>query len=205
MFLYIVQLLGVAVFACSGCVAASRKPLDLLGIVMVATATAVGGGTVRDVLLDRTPFWIEDPMYLVVVIITAGLASLYARHFPFPHRLLLHADAIGLSIFTIMGTQLAEQEGVSPLIALVMGVITGVVGGAIRDLLCAEIPFIMRSGHLYATAAFAGSGVYLLLLQTGMTGNAAGVIGMITCAAFRWSAILFNIRLPAFQVRYPRD
>ena len=206
MLMYFIQLLGVAVFACSGCVAASRKQFDLFGVVVIAMVTAIGGGTVRDLLLGRDPvFWIDEPIYLIVVIATAIIATIYARFLPFPRRALRTADALGLSLFTISGTQLAELNGQTGLIALTMGVITGTAGGVIRDLLCAEVPLIMRNGELYATAAVAGSGAYILLAEAGLSVSLAAWVGMSACAALRFASIVFNIRLPLFQSKYPEQ
>lgn len=198
--IYLLQLLGVAVFACSGVLSAGRKQLDLIGVTLVALVTAIGGGTIRDILLDRNPvFWIEDPMYLVVVIGAVVATLLYARFFKVPSRLLLLADAFGLAFFSVSGTQLAEQAGESGLVALAMGVITGVAGGVVRDLLCAEIPLIMRTGQLYATTALAGTGVYLILQQVGWATDLAALAGMACIVLLRLAAMIWKLQLPAFH------
>ena len=137
--------------------------------------TAIGGGTVRDVLLDRHPiFWIAHPEFLVVCLAATALTLLYVRLRIPAFRALFVADALGLAFFTIGGVQIAEQAGLSGLLALLMGVITGVVGGVVRDVLLAEIPLILRPGQLYASAAIVGAGLYLLLERVGTSARPCG-------------------------------
>ena len=201
---YVLELLGVAVFAVSGVLAAGRKGLDVLGIAIVAVVTAIGGGTLRDVLLGRHPiFWMADPTYLWVILIATGATLVFVRFRQAPSRALLAANALGLAFFTIGGVQVAEQAGQSPAIALLMGTITGVAGGVVRDVLTAEIPLIMRPGRLYATTAIAGAGVYLALVAGGLTRDWAALAGMGTTALIRFAAIIWGLELPT--VRLPED
>jgi uncharacterized membrane protein YeiH len=180
------ELLGVAVFAVSGVLAAGRKGLDLLGVAVVAVVTAIGGGTVRDLLLDRHPiFWIADTRYLWVILGAALLTLGYVRLWIATRRALLVADALGLAFFTIAGVQIAQQAGVANLIAVLMGTITGVAGGVIRDVLTAEIPLVMRPGLLYATASIAGGASHVLLIGWGVTPDAAALAGMAVIAGLR--------------------
>lgn len=140
MVLYLLDLIGVAVFAVSGALAAGRKQMDLLGVAVIATVTAIGGGTLRDILLDRNPvFWIEDPTYLLVILAAAALTLLYARFHKPPRTSLLIADALGLALFTISGAQLAEEQKLSAVIVVLMGTITGTAGGVLRDVLCLSL------------------------------------------------------------------
>ena len=166
--------MGVAVFAISGTLAAGRKSLDWLGVAVIGVVTALGGGTVRDVLLDRHPiFWIARPEFLLVCLAATALTLLYV-HLRIPaFRALFVADALGLAFFTVGGVQIAEMSGLSGLLALLMGVITGVVGGVVRDVLLAEIPLVLRRGQLYATSAIVGATLYLLLERLGMSRDAA--------------------------------
>src|SRR4051795_11158691 len=171
---YVLDLAGVAVFAISGVLAAGRKNLDLLGVAVIAVVTAIGGGTLRDVLLDRHPiFWIADPTYLWVILAATVVTLGYVRLWIASRRALLIADALGLAFFTIGGVEIAQQAGHSDLIALLMGTITGVAGGVLRDVLLGEIPLIFRPGRLYATAAIGGAGLYLLLAWRGISQEAA--------------------------------
>lgn len=200
--LYVLQVLGVAVFAASGALAAGRKRMDLLGVVVIAIVTAIGGGTIRDVLLDRHPvFWIRDPTYLVACIVAALLTLLYARSRRPPENSLAIADALGLGFFTIGGVQVAEQFAVGGLVAVLMGTITGVAGGVIRDVLSAEIPLIFRKGHLYATAAIVGATAYLVLAAAGVPRDPSALVGMVLVIALRFASILWGLQLPVVTIR----
>jgi uncharacterized membrane protein YeiH len=201
---YVLDLLGVGVFAISGVLAAGRKSLDVLGVAVIAVVTAIGGGTLRDVLLDRHPiFWIADPAYLWVILAATGITLGYLRFWIASRRALLVADALGLAFFTISGVQITQQAGHSDPIALLMGTITGVAGGVLRDVLTAEIPLILRPGRLYATAALAGAGLYVLLAGHGVSTEAAALAGMGATAGLRLAAIFWRLELPA--VRLPDD
>jgi uncharacterized membrane protein YeiH len=198
---YVLDLLGVAVFAVSGVLAAGRKGLDVLGIVVIAVVTAVGGGTLRDVLLDRHPiFWIANPAYLWVVLGATAITLGYVRFWIESRRALLVADALGLAFFTIAGVQLTQQAGHSAAIALLMGTITGVAGGVIRDVLTAEIPLILRPGLLYATAAVVGASLYLAAAAAGVASDTAALLGMTAIVALRLGAILRGWKLPAVSL-----
>lgn len=199
--LYGIHLLGVAVFAVSGALAAGRKRLDLLGVMVIAVVTAIGGGTLRDLLLDLHPtFWIRDPTYLMVIVLAAGFTVLYVRYYRAPERALLIADALGLALFTISGAQLAEAADLPSVIVVVMAVITGVAGGVLRDVLTAEVPLVLRPGTLYATTAIAGATAYMLSQGAGVPRSVAAVLGMGTVAALRFAAIAWGWRLPVFTV-----
>lgn len=201
MILYLIDMTGVAVFAISGALAAGRKSLDLLGVVVIGTVTAIGGGTTRDLLLDRHPvFWIEDPLYLVVIAIAALLTVLYARWRRPPEEALGVADALGLAFFVISGARIAEEFGLPAISVAVMGVITGVAGGVIRDVLTNEIPLIFRRGELYATAAITGVVVYLGLSALDLPPPLPSLIGMGAIVALRFAAILWGLRLPVFTL-----
>lgn len=199
---YVLQLLGAAVFSASGALAAGRKRMDLLGVVVIAVVTAIGGGTVRDLLLNRHPvFWIAEPEYLVVSILAAALTLLYARYRRPPDESLAIADALGLALFTIGGAQIAEREGVSGVVVVLMGSITGVAGGMLRDVLSAEMPLILKKGQLYASAAIAGATLYLLLESAGVARDTAALIGMAAIAGLRLAAILWELKLPVSPIR----
>lgn len=196
---YWLDLIGVGVFAISGALAAGRKSLDLLGVVVIAIVTSIGGGTLRDLLLDRAVFWIVESSYLTVIIASSLLTVVYVRFRQPPHKALQMADALGLAFFTISGAQIAQAAGHPGLIAVVMGTITGVFGGVLRDVLCAEIPMILRRGNIYATAAIAGASVYVFL-QPLTIGSWAAAAGMLTVAVLRWAAIAWNLQLPVFSL-----
>lgn len=201
---YLLELLGVAVFAVSGVLAAGRKGLDVLGVAVIAVVTAIGGGTLRDLLLDRHPiFWLANTTHLWVILGATAVTLAYVRFWIATSRALLVADALGLAFFTIAGVQIAEQAGYSDLIAVLMGTITGVAGGVFRDVLTAEIPLVMRPGRLYATAAIIGAVSYLLLAGLDVPPDVAALVGMGVIAGLRLAAILWRLELPAVQL--PED
>ncbi len=195
--------IGIAVFAASGALAAGRKSFDAIGVGVIAVVTALGGGTLRDLLLDRHPlFWIADPIYLWVVLASAAATLLYVRNRRPPNSLLLVADALGLALFTISGAQVAEQQGLHGLIVVVMGTLTGAAGGVLRDVLCNEIPLLFGPTEtLYATAAIAGASAYLGLEQLGVERTIAALAGMGVVAAVRLAAIAWQLRLPGARVQ----
>jgi uncharacterized membrane protein YeiH len=202
---FFLQLLGSGVFAASGAIAAGRKRMDLLGVVVIAIVTAIGGGTIRDLLLDRHPvFWIADPRHLVVSLIAAGLTLAYVSFRRPPDHALAIADALGLAMFTILGAQIAEDRAVGGIVIVLMGTITGVAGGVIRDVLSAEVPMILRKGQLYASAAIAGATLYLALEALGLGRLAASLIGMAAIAAIRLASILWGVTLPVPPIRESR-
>jgi uncharacterized membrane protein YeiH len=176
--------------------------MDVLGVVVIAVVTAIGGGTVRDVLLSRHPvFWIAEPEYLVVSIVAAGLTIAYARFRRPPDDALAIADALGLALFTIGGAQIAEREAVGGIVTVLMGTITGVAGGVIRDVLSAEVPLILRKGQLYASAAVAGAILYLVLEAAGVARPTAALLGMTVIAGLRLAAIFWGVKLPVLPIR----
>ncbi|GLC24195.1 trimeric intracellular cation channel family protein [Roseisolibacter agri] len=203
MLLYVLDLIGVAVFAVSGALAAGRKRLDLIGVLALALVTAIGGGTIRDVLLDRHPiFWLADPRYIVVITVSGlGTVWLVRHQRTRPHETaMLVADALGLALFSVSGAQIAERAGISAAGGIVLGTVTGAAGGAIRDVLSAEIPVVLRRGSLYATAAIAGTGVYFALEALGVARGAATLVGMGVVASVRFAAIWWGLQLPEFRL-----
>lgn len=201
MLLYWLDLIGVSVFAISGALAAGRRGLDLLGVIVLGTVTAIGGGTIRDVLLDRHPiFWLVDPAYLTVTVASALLTVAYTRWRPPPRAALLVADALGLALYSVMGAQIAEAAGLPAVSGVLLGTVTGTAGGAVRDVLSAEVPLILRKGNLYASAAIAGAAMYFLLQSAGMTRGSASIAGMVMCAGVRFASIWWGLQLPVFQL-----
>jgi uncharacterized membrane protein YeiH len=197
--LYYLDLAGVAVFAASGVLAARDKDLDLFGVIVLAAITAIGGGTLRDLLLNRHPiFWVTDVWYLVVIIASSMLTVAYVRLRPAPATALLVADAFGLALFSLSGAQFAEAAQCPPLIVVLMGTMTGVTGGVLRDVLAVQVPLILRR-EIYATAAIVGVTVYLALQALGMPGALAFGAGMIVVVALRLLAIRWGLHLPLFR------
>ncbi|GAB5494106.1 MAG: trimeric intracellular cation channel family protein [Phototrophicaceae bacterium] len=163
--LYILDLFGVIVFAITGSLVARRKQLDVFGVAVIAFVTAVGGGTLRDIILDITPvFWVNDPMYVIFSLIGVVLTVILIRFNLLPHQPLLIADAFGLAVFTVIGTQVALDAEVNWGIAIIMGVMSSVAGGIIRDILSDDIPLVLRK-EIYATASLCGASIYIILLN----------------------------------------
>ena len=203
--LYWADLAGVAVFAVSGALAGGRKGLDLLGVFVVAALTAVGGGTTRDLLLDRHPIcWIADPTYLVVIGAAAIATFAWVHVRPPPRGALLVADALGLALFTMTGARVAESAGLAPIIVVLMATMTGAAGGVLRDVMCAEIPLILHR-DIYATAAIAGSALYLAAQALGADRTWAFGIGMTAVLALRLASVAWGLRLPVAPVPPARD
>jgi uncharacterized membrane protein YeiH len=195
------SLTGVAFFAISGALAAGRKSLDLFGVLVIAAVAAVGGGTIRDLLLGRIPvFWIREPVNLVVVLVAALATVVYVRRYRPPNKLLLVADGLGLALFSVMGARIAQNEGLAGIVVVLMAIITGVAGGILRDVLSAEVPLILRRGHLYATASAAGTALYLGLEALGAPRDVAAVLGVVAVAALRFGSIFWDLKLPVFSL-----
>lgn len=198
--LYGIGIAGVAFNAAAGVLDAGRKPFDLFGMVVVALAASLGGGSLRDVLLDRTVFWIADQSYLIASI-AAGLATFaLVRFVRLPSRLFLLPDAIGLALFTVSGTQAALAMGAPWLVASLMGVITGVFGGIVRDVLCNEVPLVF-TGELYATASWSGALLLIGLIEAGVSAGWAALAAGALVLVIRLGAIRFKWRLPVFVAR----
>ncbi len=164
-FIQIADYLGVFVFALSGGIAASRKQMDLFGILVVSMLTAIGGGTLRDIILDQPVFWLDNPLSILIAI-AAGTVIYFAGVLVEKFRTLVWLDALGLALFAAIGAQKTEALGYGPVIVIMMGTITASFGGLIRDIVCNEIPLILRK-DVYATAALVGSLAFWLCTVTG--------------------------------------
>jgi uncharacterized membrane protein YeiH len=199
--LYWAGLLAVAVNALTGVLDAGRKQMDMIGVVMVGAATALGGGTVRDMLLGRPVFWIGDQVYLIVALATTFTVFFAVRGLHLPPRLFLIPDALGLALFTIVGTQIALEWQAPWLAASLLGMITGVVGGVLRDVLCNEVPLIFVRGELYASAAWLGALMLVGLQALSVSPLIAAAAGMLTVLAIRLAAMAFRITLPTYSER----
>jgi uncharacterized membrane protein YeiH len=198
---YFADLFGVAVFAITGALMAGRKSMDLFGVLVIAVITALGGGTLRDVILNNHPVsWIRDDTYIVVASLAAVATVVWVQLTqPIHEKGLLIADAFGLAVFTVIGTEVALQHSVPLSTAVIMGVMTGVAGGVMRDVICNEIPLIFRK-EIYATACIAGALAFIGLraLDTPPwldTGIAMLVVLFIRLAAIRW-----RFSLPRFHL-----
>lgn len=196
---------AVLVFALTGALVASRAQLDIVGFFFFACLTAVGGGTLRDVLLDRNPvFWIADPAYLAVACAAAMLVFFTAHRFESRYRVLLWLDACALGIAVAAGSGVAAALGHSVAVVLVMGMITGCMGGLMRDVVSNEVPLILNQGELYVTCAFAGSAATALAWTLGATPGLAALACAAVTIGLRAGSLAFGWRLPVYKSRPPR-
>jgi uncharacterized membrane protein YeiH len=161
-----IEVFGIIAFASSGFIEARRKRMDPIGIFTVAFITAFGGGTLRDILLDRRPlFWVQHQEYTLLIFALAIVVLPLSRRIrsSSAERAIIFADALGLGLFSAVGASVAQEAQMPIFICVMMGVITAIFGGVLRDVICNEIPLVFRRGQLYATCAFIGCWVYLLL------------------------------------------
>lgn len=189
-----IELVGVMAFAFSGFAEARKKDMDVVGVFVIAFVTAFGGGTLRDLLLDRRPFfWVENSEYVVLLLVLTMLITPTMRlaHRLVPNWAFVTADAIGLGFFSIAGMAYAMQVGMPWIVAAMMAVITGVFGGLLRDVILNEVPMVLRDGKPYALAAFLGCGAYSLMLAAGMPSSAAA-----------WAASTFIVIVRLLAWRY---
>jgi uncharacterized membrane protein YeiH len=196
---------SVAVFALTGALVASRSQLDIVGFIFIACLTAVGGGTLRDILLNRDQvFWVSDPSILLAAVIPAVLVFFTAHLLESRYRAILWLDACALAIAVPAGMGVALGLGHGWPIVLTMGVVTGCLGGLMRDVVCNEVPLVLKQGELYATAAFAGVAVGMGLVAAGQSTQ----LGLLACAlvtlTLRFGSIAFGWRLPIYKHRPPR-
>ncbi|MGM0443477.1 MAG: trimeric intracellular cation channel family protein [Fibrobacterota bacterium] len=195
------DLFGTAVFAVSGAMVAARREMDIFGGVVLSYVTALGGGTLRDVLLDAGPvFWIEQEVYLATVAVTSVVTFFFFRNIVIPRRVFLLFDAFGLAVFTGIGTMVGYAETGSASVSLLTGVMTGVAGGVIRDVLADDIPLILRR-EIYATASFFGSLVYLMLISLGTSQPRAMFCAVSAVLIIRITAIIRRLSLPRILIR----
>jgi len=195
--LYYLDLVGTVVFAITGLLAARRKQLDLFGAIVIAMVTAIGGGTLRDLIIGVPVFWTQNDIYIYVVVIAAMALFFLARFKRLPVKMLLFLDALGLAVFTVIGTQKAMALGLSDPIVIMTGIMTGVVGGIIRDVLVGEVPLVFRK-EIYATASFTGASIFLLMEHAGFSIDIVVIVSIVITLLMRVLAIMYNIELPVF-------
>ena len=196
--LSVLSIVGLFVFAVSGALTALRNDMDVFGVAMIAFATGVGGGTIRDVLLGAFPvWWIREPEAILICVAGSIVATLAQPAIASRLKALIWADAAGLAVFAVIGAEAAIASGASPVIAIFMGAATATFGGIVRDVLCNETPLVLKE-EIYATAALVGAGVYVGLLETGVGAAAAAVVAALLTFAIRALAIVFNIKSPKF-------
>lgn len=198
---YYLEHFAVSTAAITGVLAARGKQVDLFAVIVLALVTAFGGGTIRDVLLGAHPvFWIAGPEFLLNAFITALVVFFLVRYRELPNTALQVADAFALALFTMVGARKGLAFAVDPSIAVAMGVITGVAGGMLRDLLIGQIPLVFRREiYLYATAAFLGASFFVLLGRWSDNAQLNMMLGTALTLALRLAGIKWRIGLPLFR------
>lgn len=191
---------AVLVCAVSGMITAARKRMDIVGTYCLAIVTAFGGGTMRDLLIDRRPFfWVSHDQYLLIIVVLC-VAFVYSRSFYARasrwHRQGVVVDAMGLALFTLTGVGFAVDKGLPLFVSSLIGMITGTFGGALRDVAAMEIPVIFRPGELYAVSSFAGAWVYIGAHYIGLSPIVAGVLASLTVVGLRLASHAFGVRVP---------
>jgi uncharacterized membrane protein YeiH len=199
---YMLEHLAIAVSAISGALAARGKQVDLFGVVVLALVTALGGGTLRDLILDARPLaWVADTSFAMTAVGCAMLVFVAARFHELSGKLLLWADAGGLALFTMLGVEKSLSAGVPAAVAVSLGVMTGVAGGMMRDVLTGEIPLVFRRQiYLYATASLCGATVFVLL-QSVLEPSVLRLLTVATTLLLRLAAIQWRINLPIFKTK----
>src|SRR5690554_849043 len=196
---YFADLAGVAVFAVAGTLLAFRKNMDGFGGIVLASVTAIGGGTTRDLILQQPVFSVYDPVYFAVIFGAAVITAIWLRFRAYiPLNQLLYADALGIAFFTVLGAEKALNLGVSPVIAVIMGTMTAVFGGMLRDVLARDIPMVLKS-ELYATTCIISGTVFVLLYS--WQPQVATVASLFTTLGLRFCAIRYHWSLPILKER----
>lgn len=196
--LYYFDVFAAVVFAVSGALVASRKGMDVVGFAWLAVVTGVGGGTVRDLILGLPVFWVQNPVHVSACLVTALVVHFVAPLVESRQRVLLWFDAFGLALVTVAGTVKALDAGAPAVVAIAMGVVTGSVGGIIRDTL-GQVPSVILRHEIYVTASVLGACTYVLLAGNGAAGLVAMIAGFLVTFGVRGMAVRFGWSLPTFR------
>jgi uncharacterized membrane protein YeiH len=196
---------AVIVFALTGALVASRAQLDIVGFVFVACLTAVGGGTLRDVILDRPVFWVAEPLFVGAAGLAAVVVFFTAHRLESRYRTLVWLDACALAVAVPAGVAVAMAAGQPWSVVLIMGIATGCFGGLMRDVVCNEVPLVLKQGELYVTCALAGACVAAALVAAGVPEAVALVACAAATFALRAGSIALGWRLPVYRARPPRN
>ena len=198
------DILAAVVFAVSGALVASRQGLDVMAFMWFAVITGVGGGTVRDLILNVPVFWVQNPVYVAACLVTAVVMHFVAPLVESRYKTLLWFDAFGLALVTVAGTVKASDVGAPPLVAIAMGVVTGIVGGILRDTL-GHVPSVLLRQEIYVTASVLGACAYVGLNGLGFGRLAAMIAGFLVTFGVRSLAIRFGWSLPVFRESTKRE
>ncbi|WP_417688388.1 trimeric intracellular cation channel family protein [Roseibium sp.] len=204
MLLQLLDYLGVAVFAIAGSIVASRKGLDFVAFLFFATLTGIGGGTLRDLLLDVPVFWLKSEGYLLVCLGVSIFMWFFAHIVEGFGKPLRWADAIGMSAYSVMGAAKTLSVGDTPVVAVLMGVATATFGGVLRDVIAGEPSAIVKS-EIYVTAAFVGAGGFVAMKAFGLSGWVAAAIAALLALLLRGGAIEFGWSMPGYKNNKRKD
>jgi len=197
MFYFAIDILGTIAFAISGVLVAMEKKLDLFGVLIIAFVTAVGGGTLRDMLIGNTPvLWMRESVYIFTIIGTVIFAILFVNQLKYLRKTLFLFDTIGIGLFTMVGIEKGLSAELMPIMSIILGTITASFGGVIRDILCNKIPVIFHK-EIYATACILGGVSYFLLIQLPIDGAYAYIAAILIIILVRILAVKFHIALPS--------
>ena len=198
--LYLLDMVGVIACAIAGTLLAQHKGFDISGCILVSMVNAIGGGTLRDMVLDRHPiFWMTDINYVIIITVTSIILQMFFHLYHKIDNALKLFDAIGLAAFSVIGFKVALTQDVSPVIAIMMGVWTAIIGGMLRDIICNEIPLVLQR-EIYITASISGSVTYLILQHFGVNAGINEFIMLIIIFAVRMLALKFDWHLPSIRL-----
>lgn len=191
----VLDIIGTVAFAVSGVLTALNRRMDPFGILIVASAAAIGGGTLRDVLIGVPVMWMHDLTYLYVILATTIITIPFRKRIRYIRRSLFLFDTIGLALYTVVGVEKGIEAGFSPVICIVLGTMTASFGGVLRDILSNKIPIIFRK-EIYATASILGGVTYFILTKTPLSNGYIVIISMVSIMIIRLLAIYFDLSLP---------
>jgi len=200
----IIDILGTIAFAISGVITATKKRMDLFGILIIATVTSVGGGTLRDLLIGKSPVsWLLDSTFVYIIVATTIVGIIFRKQLRYVRRSLFLFDTIGIALYTVTGVEIALLINLDPVICVALGTITACFGGVIRDILCNEIPVIFRK-EIYASACIAGGTLYVIMHHYGIAAGVNAVVSGLVVVIIRTLAVVYEVQLPSIYSKEER-